>query len=141
MARFEEDHAVEMVRGMKRPQRGKILKELATRSSWLSQKIASRVKMHGPQSGNTPHVRELICMVRAAEIIEEERKKGNPVSDFSRFRDLVVGVMEGPKAKKEAALDELIGDLANVEVLVRALVFQVITTGELQKHYDAVWKD
>jgi hypothetical protein len=68
-------------------------------------------------------------------------KKDNPVSDFSRFRDLVVTAMESPKAEREAALDELAGDLSNVEVLVRAIVMQVITSDELQKHYDAVWKD
>lgn len=61
------------------------------------------------------------------------------VSDWSRFKDLVHTAAEGTFDNERCdALEELAGDLANVEVLVK-VAHLLITEGELHEYYDAVW--
>lgn len=71
--------------------------------------------------------------------LAQEKAQASPVSDFSRFYDLVVTAVEGgTETDKEAALEELSQDLANIEVLAQ-VAYLLNKRGDLHEYYEAVW--
>jgi hypothetical protein len=80
------------------------------------------------------------CEFHGTEAEEAVPWKPKPVSDFSRFRDLVTTAAGGGfDSDKEAALEELAEDLANVEVLTQIAMGYVNAHG-LEVFYNRVWE-
>ncbi len=67
MGRFAADHQIPALRGIRKLDRGKVLRMLAERAAWLEKKIERQTLAQAPSG---LYVSELAAIVQAAEAIE-----------------------------------------------------------------------
>ncbi len=71
MSRFPEDHPLEYVRGAKRPSVPNMLKTLARRAAWLTERVDKLSAKYGFEDvRNCQEMRELEAVARVVEILE-----------------------------------------------------------------------
>lgn len=72
MSNFPENHPIELIRGLSRPSIPAILKTMARRAAWLSNKVTALSREHGgwQEVRNCGEMRELEAAARIVEILE-----------------------------------------------------------------------